>query len=56
MLEQPEFALLSAIWFWKSNKLDTIESYDTVTKRINGGDHGAADRNARLARAKAALG
>jgi len=56
MLEQPEFALLSAIWFWKSNKLDTIESYDTVTKRINGGNHGAADRNMRLARAKAVLG
>jgi putative chitinase len=56
MLEQPEFALLSAIWFWKSNKLDTIESYDTVTKRVNGGNHGAADRNMRLARAKTVLG
>lgn len=56
MLEQPEFALLSAIWFWKSNKLDTIESYDELTKRINGGTHGAADRNARLDRAKVALG
>lgn len=55
LLEQPEFALLSAIWFWKSNRLDTIESYDTVTKIINGGDNGAADRNMRLARAKAAL-
>ena len=56
LLIQPENALLSAIWFWKSNKLDTIESYDTVTKRINGGTHGSDDRNGRLARAKKALG
>jgi putative chitinase len=53
---QPENALLSAIWYWKSNKLDSIESYERVTRRINGGTHGAADRNGRLARARKALG
>jgi putative chitinase len=56
LLIQPENALLSAIWFWKSNKLDTIELYETVTRRINGGTHGEADRNARLARARQILG
>jgi putative chitinase len=54
-LLDPQIALLSAIWFWKANNLDKIADYDAVTKAINGGTHGAADRNARLARAKKAL-
>ena len=55
LLIQPENALLAAIWFWKSNKLDTIESYEQVTRRINGGTHGAKCRNDRYVLAKKIL-
>ena len=55
LVAQPENALLSAIWFWKSNKLETIESYENLTKRINGGTHGIEDRIGRLSRAQRVL-
>lgn len=47
LLEQPEFALLSAIWFWEANKLKEIESFSLLTRRINGGTHGSEDRERR---------
>ena len=54
-LLDPQIALLSAIWFWKSNALDTIADYTEVTRRINGGTHGIDDRVARLNRALAVI-
>jgi putative chitinase len=58
-LETKEGALASALWFWNTNKLNAIADTGNVaalTKKINGGDIGLADRQTRYARAMAALG
>jgi putative chitinase len=58
-VETKEGALASALWFWNTNKLNPIADTGNVaalTKKINGGDIGLADRQARYARAMAALG
>jgi putative chitinase len=55
MLLDPEYAALSAGWFWNANKLEKfadIEDLEGMTKKINGGLIGYADR---LARYKAIL-
>lgn len=52
-------ALESALWFWDSRNLNAVaDTGDQVrlTKIINGGDIGLADRQARYTRAMAALG
>ena len=52
-------ALESALWFWGSRNLnDVADTGDVVrlTKIINGGDIGLADRQARYSRAMSALG
>jgi putative chitinase len=51
-------AIESACWFWDTNKLNDIADTDDVvrmTKRINGGDIGLADRQQRYTRAIALL-
>jgi putative chitinase len=51
-------AIESACWFWDTNKLNTIADTDDVvkmTKRINGGDIGLADRQQRYTRAMQVL-
>ena len=58
-VETKEGALASALWFWKTNNLNAIADTGNVaalTKKINGGDIGLADRQARYAKAMAALG
>lgn len=53
-----EGALASALWFWSKNNLNTVADTGDVTaltKRINGGDIGLADRQQRYARAMQAL-
>jgi len=52
-------ALESALWFWGSRNLNDVADTGDVTKLtkiINGGDIGLADRQARYAKAMAALG
>jgi putative chitinase len=52
-------AIESAAWFWDTNKLNTIADTDDVvkmTKRINGGNIGLADRQQRYGKAMAVLG
>ena len=52
-------AIESACWFWDTNKLNTIADTDDVvkmTKRINGGDIGLADRQKRYLHAMEVLG
>ena len=52
-------ALESALWFWGSRNLNEVADTGDVTrltKIINGGDIGLADRQARYAKAMAALG
>ncbi len=55
----PKGAVESACWFWDANKLNTIADTDDVvkmTKVINGGDIGLADRQSRYKRAMEVLG
>ena len=45
---------MSAAWFWASRGLNTTADagqFDKITQRINGGQNGAADRQALYARA-----
>ena len=58
-LETKEGALASALWFWNTNKLNAIADTADVaalTKKINGGNIGLPDRQARYTKAMAALG
>ena len=58
LLEKPQHACMSAAWFWASRGLNTLAEagqFDTVTRRINGGQNGAADRQALYARAHKVL-
>lgn len=59
MLETVTGACQSAAWFWKSrglNELADADAFSKITKRINGGTNGAAERNAFYAKAKQVLG
>lgn len=57
LLEQPEWAVRSAFWFWSTNNLGrysepTLDNFKTVTKRINGGYTHLAERVQYWERAK----
>jgi len=55
----PKGAVESACWFWNANKLNTIADTDDVvkmTKKINGGNIGLADRQTRYSKAMQILG
>ena len=54
LLERPQHACMSAAWFWASRGLNTLADagpFDRITRRINGGQNGAADRQELYARA-----
>ena len=54
LLEKPQHACMSAAWFWASRGLNTLADagqFEAITRRINGGQNGAADRQALYARA-----
>ena len=54
LLEKPQHACMSAAWFWASRGLNTMADagqFDAITRRINGGQNGAVDRQALHARA-----
>ena len=56
LLLQPDYAALSAGWFWHRNKLNSIadkNDFKLLTRRINGGLNGLRDRQIFLNRAKA---
>ncbi|VVM54575.1 hypothetical protein PS684_00100 [Pseudomonas fluorescens] len=47
LLELPQHAAMSAAWFWKQNGLNDLadrDQFNTITRRINGGLNGLADR------------
>ena len=53
------YSKLSAAEFWKRkglNELADIEAFQQITRRVNGGLNGIAERLALYATAKAALG
>lgn len=50
LLEQPEWAAKSAVWFWSTrnlNELADADRFTDLTKKINGGTNGIEDRKAR---------
>lgn len=52
--EQPVYAAMSAGWFWQKEGLNTLADkgdFLAITKRINGGTNGLADREALYKRA-----
>ena len=58
MLERPQYAAASAAWFWLQHNLNRFADrgdFVGLTKAINGGTTGIADRRAIWGRAKAAL-
>lgn len=60
LLEQRPVALLASINFWNREKLSvlvgTAEQFAELTRKINGGDHGQAERAEYWRRFRAALG
>lgn len=53
MLEEPQHACMSAAWYWATNGLNTLADagkFEMITTRINGGQNGAADRQALYAK------
>lgn len=47
LLKEPEFAVMSACWFWDKRKLNALadeERFRDITRKINGGYHGLEDR------------
>ncbi|MEE5086162.1 glycoside hydrolase family 19 protein [Pseudomonas alliivorans] len=58
LLEQPEHAAMSAAWYWGSRGLNSLADkgdFLAITKRINGGTNGLADRQELYKRALAVL-
>ena len=59
LLEQPEWAAQSAGWYWWVKELNTLADQDRftdITRRINGGTNGIAERRALWGRAREVLG
>jgi len=59
LLLEPEFAALSAAWFWSANKCGPIADADDfvgLTRKINGGTIGLDDRQRRYRAVLAAMG
>lgn len=57
-LAEPDLAAASAAWWWSAHGLNSLadaDNYAAITRRINGGLTGQADRLARWAAAKQAL-
>ena len=49
LLERPQYAAMSAAWFWSTRGLNTLADqgeFMKITRRINGGLNGLADRQA----------
>lgn len=47
LLEQPQYAAMSAAWFWSTRGLNALadqKDFAKITRRINGGLNGQADR------------
>lgn len=58
LLEEPEWACRSAAWFWWRHGLNEMADagdFRGITRRINGGYNGLADREAYYSKARSAL-
>ncbi len=55
LIETPDYAAMSAGWFWNSHNLNTYADRDdiiAITRAINGGTNGLSERQAKLAALK----
>lgn len=61
LLERPDMAAMSAAWYWHSRGLNALADVGTddafirITRKINGGTNGLADRQALYAAAREVL-
>lgn len=58
MLAQPEYAVMSACWYWQSRGLNELADegrFRDITRKINGGYNGLEDREKLYERAKRML-
>lgn len=58
LLESPQWAAMSAAWFWKKNSLNNLADasrFVDLTRKINGGVNGLEDRQLRYKTALAIL-
>ena len=58
LLEQPQYAALSAAWYWWDRGLNARADaglFDQISRAVNGGDNGRDDRRELWAKAKAVL-
>lgn len=58
LLEQPQYACMSAAWYWAIKGLNTLADtgdFERITRRINGGLNGQADRLKLWSKATAVL-
>jgi predicted chitinase len=62
MVSETNVGFKTSIWFWNSRRLSSLadannqSSFDQITRRINGGTNGRADRNQYWQKAKRVLG
>jgi len=59
LLELPQHAAASAAWFWQQKGLNTLADrgdFETITRRINGGLNGQAERLVLWGQARKVLG
>jgi putative chitinase len=59
LLEIPRYAALSAAWWWDTHGLSELADagdFDRITRRINGGYNGRAERNRFYKALRGALG
>jgi len=62
LVKTPSVGFRTSVWFWTTNKLNdladkgTLESFRQITKKINGGTNGQADREKYWDKAKNTLG
>ena len=62
LVKTPAVGFRTSVWFWTSHKLNeladvgTLEGFRQITRRINGGTNGQADRENYWSKAKNALG
>lgn len=58
LLEQPEWAAKSAVWYWTTRNLNVkadADQFEAITRAINGGTNGSDDRKMRYLQALSVL-
>jgi len=53
--DDPKVAILSALWFWNTNKLHLLNDVERISRRVNGGLTHIEDRIMRYKRALSVL-